>query len=131
MSKQEIKYYVYVIGLNPGVLNEPKFKKWNPQYKEGKSCYYIGSSYLPPSERYRIHTERIPMKRGSNQYNKWVYHYHDGLRPSQYKNLPAYESRKEAMEAEKQKAWSLRKRGHAVWTDKAFMEEFIEKESNE
>lgn len=126
-----MKYYVYVIGLKPEVMLEKKFREWNPQYREGKSCYYVGSSYLKPEERYKIHREKIPTKKGEKQYNKWVYKYHDGLRHSKYKNLPVYDSREEAEEAEKQKAWSLRNRGHAVWTDKAFIKEFMKKESNE
>ena len=85
-----MKYYVYVIGLKPEVMLEKKFREWNPQYREGKSCYYVGSSYLKPEERYKIHREKIPTKKGEKQYNKWVYKYHDGLRHGKYKNLPVY-----------------------------------------
>ncbi|HBH37935.1 MAG TPA: hypothetical protein DDX06_06055 [Curvibacter sp.] len=35
-------YHVYVIELSKAVLDEPRFRKSNPGYVEGKPCVYVG-----------------------------------------------------------------------------------------
>ena len=129
MSKNKNKYCVYVIALKKEVLKEKKFTIMNPQYQQGKKCYYVGSTSLTPEERLRIHVEAIPTKKGTKQFNKYVNRYSDGLRPGQYKSLGFFDSRKEAMLKEKAKAKRLRSKGHAIWTDGKFMEEFMAEEN--
>lgn len=129
VSKNKNKYCVYVIALKKEVLKEKKFTIMNPQYQQGKNCYYIGSTSRTPEERLRIHVEAIPTKTGNKQFNKYVNRYSDGLRPRQYKSLGFFDSRKEAMLNEKAKAKRLRSKGHAIWTDGKFMEEFMAEEN--
>jgi hypothetical protein len=35
-------HHVYVVELHSNVLDEPKFKKANPDYIHGKPCVYVG-----------------------------------------------------------------------------------------
>jgi hypothetical protein len=35
-------YHVYVIELSKAVLDEPRFRKSNPNYREGQPCVYVG-----------------------------------------------------------------------------------------
>lgn len=41
-------YHVYVIELSKDVLYEPKFKKNNPGYVEGKPCVYVADASTFP-----------------------------------------------------------------------------------
>ena len=118
-----------MIALKKEVLKEKKFSIMNPQYQQGKNCYYIGSTSRTPEERLRIHIEAIPTKKGNKQFNKYVNRYSDGLRPRQYKSLGFFDSRKEALINEREKAKRLRNKGHAIWTDGKFMEEFMAEEN--
>ena len=129
MAKKKPRYCVYVVALKSEVLNDKKFAKKNPQYIEGKKCYYIGSTSLTPEERLRIHVEAIPTKKGNRQCNKYVNRFSDGLRPGKYKSMGYFDSRAEAERNEKEKARRLRNKGHAIWTDAQFIEEFLAEEN--
>ena len=64
-------YHVYVIELSPDVLYEPRFRKSNPQYIDGKPCVYVGMTGLDPDVRFDKHKAGI-------QANRYVLRY--GLR---------------------------------------------------
>jgi hypothetical protein len=49
------KYYLYVIGLDQAVLAKRKFRTANPGYRDGKPCYYVGTSIYRPAERFKKH----------------------------------------------------------------------------
>ena len=48
--------HVYAIELKPEVRHEPKFKKQNPDYVEGKPCVYVGKTSHHPLCRLDMHT---------------------------------------------------------------------------
>ena len=41
-------HHVYVIELSNDILHEPRFRKNNPDYVEGKPCVYVGMTGLDP-----------------------------------------------------------------------------------
>ena len=45
---------LYVIALDKEVLKEAGFVKYNPQYEEGKNCYYVGESGYSAEKRFEI-----------------------------------------------------------------------------
>jgi len=120
---------IYVIKLDESVLNEPSFRKYNPQYKEGKKCYYVGESGYTPERRFEIHKNRIKTNNGYNQHNEYVAKYGLCLTPRQYQKIPTYRTSVEAKLAEKETARRLMKRGHAVYCDKGMLKEILEEES--
>ena len=54
--KQRKHHHVYVIALSKDVLYEAKFKKCNPDYITGKSCFYVGMTGLDPDIRFDKHS---------------------------------------------------------------------------
>ena len=46
---------VYVIRLDPLVLQDKKFRNKNPKYVEGKPCVYVGMTGKTPDERFAQH----------------------------------------------------------------------------
>ena len=52
-------YYVYVIELSKDVLYEPRFRKANPDYVDGKQCVYVGMTGLNPDLRFDKHKAGI------------------------------------------------------------------------
>ncbi len=102
-------YSVYVIELDPEVLiAEPKFRRANPDWQDGKPCVYVGSTAHTPEERFAQHL-------AGEHANRYAHAYGVRLRPRLYGGWQHYESRAEAERAEEQRALSLRKRGYAVW----------------
>ena len=45
-------HHVYVIELHNDVLDEPKFRKANPDYLPGKPCVYVGMTGHDPDTRF-------------------------------------------------------------------------------
>jgi len=78
-------YNVYVIQLKKEVLEEKKFQKANPEYIEGKPCYYVGYTSHSPEERAIIHRDALRSKKGHPLYSKLCYKYFD-RQPSVFKN---------------------------------------------
>ena len=108
-------YSVYVIGLKLEVLLSAKFRKANPDYIEGKSCYYVGSTALTPEERAEQHRTGACNKKGKRLFNTFARDFFDGLRPSKYKNIPVFKIRDDAKDEEARLAEHLRKKGFGIW----------------
>ena len=121
---------LYVIALDKEVLKEPGFIKYNPQYKEGKNCYYVGETGHSPERRFEIHKKKIRMKKSGNpQYNKYASEYGLFLSKKQYQNVPEFKTQQEGQAAEKKKARQLQKKGHAVYCDKQILKDLLEEKS--
>lgn len=100
-------YHVYVIELSKDVLDEPKFRKNNPDYIEGKPCVYVGMTGLDPDVRFDKHKAGI-------QANTCVQKYGLRLLPDLYEgfNPMRYE---EAQAREVEVGIDLRSAGFGVW----------------
>ena len=103
-------YYVYVIELHEEVLEIKKFLECNPDYQEGKACFYVGQTGKTPRDRYMEHMKGIKFR-----YNRYVYKYGIRLVPELYNALNPLDSREAAEEAEEKLAKDLQRQGHAVW----------------
>lgn len=120
---------IYVINLDEAVLNEPSFRKYNPQYMKGKKCYYVGETGYTPEKRFEIHKNRIKTNKGHKQHNEFVAKYGLYLTPRQYQNIPHLRTSDDAKLVEKETARKLMKKGHAVYCDKGLLKEILEEES--
>ena len=118
---------LYVIALDKEVLKEPGFRKYNPQYEEGKNCYYVGESGYSAEKRFEIHKNKIPTRKGFSQHNKYVTKYGLYLSKTQYPNVPEFKTSDEGKALEKNKTRQLRKKGHAVYCDKEILKELLER----
>jgi hypothetical protein len=114
MSKCDRKYYVYVIRLKDSVLQKKKFQEANPDYKEGKPCYYVGSTSKLPGLRAEEHRTGARNKRG-RLYSAIAMKYFDGLRPSKFKKYNPMSTRAKAENKELGLAKELRKAGYGIW----------------
>ena len=101
-------YYVYVIELDPGVADLPKFRAKNPKYIKGNGCVYVGQSFRKPKIRFEQHKEGYKS-------NKYAQQFGIKLRPDIFKKYNPIPTRKDAEEIEKMLAKELRKRGLGVW----------------
>jgi hypothetical protein len=101
------RHCVYVIELSPEVLNEPKFRKANPDYDVTKPCVYVGMTGLSPERRFANHRKGVKSNRFAHQY---------GLRllPRLYAvyNPMPYRA---AQDMEIELAIGLREEGYGVW----------------
>jgi predicted GIY-YIG superfamily endonuclease len=100
-------HHVYVIELSKDVLLEPRFRKSNPGYVEGKPCVYVGMTGLDPDVRFDKHKAGI-------QANRFVQQYGLGLLPDLFEafNPMSYD---EAVDKEIDVAIDLRSAGFGVW----------------
>ena len=100
-------YHVYVIELDPRVLDEPRFLKANPGYRAGKSCVYVGMTGLDPDLRFDKHKAGI-------QANRYVQRFGLRLLPEIYEayNPMNYDA---ARDMEVELAIDLREGGYGVW----------------
>lgn len=100
-------YHVYVIELSKDVLDEPKFRKNNPGYVDGKPCVYVGMTGLDPDTRFDKHMAGI-------QSNTYVLKYGLRLLPDLYEGFNPM-SYKEAQAREVEVGIDLRSAGFGVW----------------
>ena len=102
-----MSHSIYVIELDPIVMNDKKFANANPNYRSGSKCFYVGMTGKSPEERFEQH------KRGYKS-NRYVKKFGIALRPRYYShhNPMTYE---EAQYMEVEKARRLRNRGYGVW----------------
>jgi hypothetical protein len=98
---------VYVVELSKDVLNEPKFRKANPDYDPRKPCVYVGMTGLSPDHRFDKHKAGIKS-------NKYVRLYGLRLLPKLFEvyNPMPYEG---AREMEVELAIGLKEEGYGVW----------------
>ena len=96
-----------MIELHPDVLLEPRFRKRNPDYVEGKPCVYVGMTGLDPDLLFDKHKAGI-------QANAYVTKYGLRLLPDLYEgfNPMRYE---DAVEREVEIGIDLRSAGFGVW----------------
>ena len=102
-----LSHNVYVIKLAPAVLSEPRFRRRNLQYVDGKPCVYVGMTGLSVAARYANH------KRG-HKGNVFAGKYGTRLLPELFAHLnPMPYEHAQAMEREL--AEDLRQAGYGVW----------------
>ena len=100
-------HHVYVVELARTVTLEPRFRRANPDYVEGKPCVYVGMTGLSPDVRFDKHKAGI-------QSNRFVKEYGLRLRPDLYAcyNPMPYAA---AAEMEVELGIALREQGFGVW----------------
>src|SRR5436190_24395936 len=100
-------YHVYVVELADRVLDEPRFLKSNPGYREGKPCVYVGMTGLDPDVRFDKHKAGL-------QANRYVQRFGVRLLPEIYAayNPMTYHV---ACDMEIELAIDLREGGYGVW----------------
>jgi len=98
---------VYVVLLSPEVLQEPKFRKCNPDYDAAKPCVYVGMTGLDPDDRFDKHKAGIRAA-------KFVTLYGERLLPELYQfyNPMPYDA---ARDMEVELGIALREKGYGVW----------------
>ena len=101
------RFHVYVIRLDPIVLESRKFLDANPDYKVGQDCYYVGMTSCEPQVRYAQHVSGYKACRFAENFGV-------ELMPKRFShcNPKTYE---EAALFEPKLAKRLRKKGYAVW----------------
>ena len=100
-------YHVYVIELSRDVLDEPRFRKSNPRYVEGKPCVYVGMTGLDPDVRFDKHKAGIQANRYVTQYGlRLLPDLYEGFNPMRYE---------EAQAREVEIGIDLRSAGFGVW----------------
>lgn len=96
---------VYVIKLDPTVMNKRRFSGENPQYVQGKPCVYVGMTVRSPQERYGQH-------KADERSNKYVRAYGERILAEECVSGLTYS---EAQKEEVRVAETLRQRGWAAW----------------
>ena len=106
-SSPGYRHNVYVVELDPRVLNSARFRRANPDRDMLKPCVYVGMTGLTPEERFAKHKAGI-------RANPFVQRYGVRLLPKlyAYANPMPYEA---AREMEVELAIALRAEGYAVW----------------
>ena len=101
------RHNVYVVELDPAVLNVARFRKANPNRDILKPCVYVGMTGLTPEERFARHKAGI-------QANPYVHRFGVRLLPKlyAYANPMPYQA---ARDMEVELAISLQEKGYAVW----------------
>jgi hypothetical protein len=100
-------YRIYVIRLDPAVLQVKRFKNANLNHTAGKPCYYVGMTSCTAEERFDQH------KRGYKACSL-VKKFGLELATEKFADIPLL-SRKDAEAMEKFHAADLRRQGYAVW----------------
>ena len=106
-SKRRHHHHVYVVELSKDVLLEPRFRKNNPRYIEGKPCVYVGMTGLDPDVRFDKHKAGIQSNRFAQQYGlRLLPDLYEGFNPMAYKD---------AVDKEIEIGIDLRSAGFGVW----------------
>jgi hypothetical protein len=101
-------YFVYVIRLDPAVLDRRRFVEQNPRYRKGKPCVYVGSSVRPPDLRFDQHKEGY-------KGNRFVRKFGEELMPEVFERYNPLPTRGDALDIEEYLADRLRREGWGVW----------------
>jgi hypothetical protein len=101
------RHHVYVVELDPVVLNDRRFARANPGRDPTKPCVYVGMTGLTPELRFARHKAGV-------RANRFVLEYGLRLLPQLYAwaNPMPYEA---ACEMEIELADGLRSEGFSVW----------------
>jgi len=101
------RHNVYVVELDPAILNVARFRRANPDRDLLKPCVYVGMTGLTPEERFARHKAGI-------QANPYVQRFGVRLLPKlyAYANPMPYEA---AREMEVELAIGLQEQGYGVW----------------
>jgi len=101
------RHHVYVVELDPAVLNSARFRRANPDRDMLKPCVYVGMTGHTPQARFAKHKAGI-------RANAYVQRYGIRLLPKlyAYANPMPYAA---ACEMEVELAIALRAEGYAVW----------------
>ena len=107
MRRRKLHHHVYVVELTKDVLLEPRFRKCNPGYIDGKPCVYVGMTGLDPDVRFDKHKAGI-------QHNRYVLRYVLRLLPDLYEGFNPMRYA-EAAAREVEIGIDLRANGWGVW----------------
>ena len=100
-------HHVYVVELSKAVLDEPRFRKNNPGYVDGKPCVYVGMTGLNPDLRFDKHKAGIQANRFVQQYGlRLLPDLYEGFNPMPYQD---------AVDREIEIGIDLRSAGFGVW----------------
>jgi hypothetical protein len=107
VKKKRYRHHVYVIELDPRILNSARFRRANPERDILKPCVYVGCTGLTPEERFAKHKAGI-------RANKFVQRFGVRLLPKlyAYANPMPYDA---ARDMEVEIAIALREQGYGVW----------------
>jgi predicted GIY-YIG superfamily endonuclease len=100
-------FNLYVVLLDPAVLQHKRFRNANPNHDPRKPCVYVGRTGLHPQQRFAKHKQ-------GHKSNRYVERYGIRLLPALYRrftNMP----REKADQMEVRLAETLRRHGYAVW----------------
>ena len=105
--RKKHRHNVYVIELDPRILNSVRFRRANPERDILKPCVYVGCTGLTPEKRFAKHKAGI-------QANKFVQRFGVRLLPKlyAYANPMPYDA---ARDMEVELAIALREQGYGVW----------------
>ena len=99
---------VYVIEMDPAIMEKKDFSEANPNRDPEKPCLYVGMTSKTPEERFEVHkSEDIKRSRKVHKYGiRLLPHLYEHINPLTWA---------EAVEMEKDLAEALRSQGYAVW----------------
>lgn len=101
------RFTVYAIRLQQEVLKSKRFRIANPNYIDGKDCYYIGMTAKDPKERFEQHRQGFK----SNAFAK---KFGVELMPPEF-TLINPRTFEEARRKERRIALRLRRDGFGIW----------------
>ena len=100
-------HHVYVVELSKAVLLEPRFRRCNLGYIDGKPCVYVGMTGLDPDLRFDKHKAGIQANRFVTQYGlRLLPDLYEGFNPMRYED---------AVDREIEIGIDLRSAGFGVW----------------
>ncbi len=107
-SDEALQCRVYLIELDPAVMQDPAFIAKNPNYVPGKPCYYVGMTSLEPEVRFLEHVEG--MKNSSRICRQYGRRLRMDLVPTWNATRRTW-----AMRREKRLAAEIRNLGNGAW----------------
>ena len=109
-----MSYRVYVISLKKEVLKSKKFREANPDYVEGKPCYYVGiTSKKDVQDRALQHKNAVRNENGP-LFSRIAHKHYNGL-TKKCSNLKPVRYKKHALKLEENVANKLKSKGFGVW----------------
>ena len=130
------KSHIYVVELDSTVVTSSKFMKQNPNYVEGKECFYVGATGHSVRCRFNQHQRfgtdetsfecscfeqtttryfRGRHEKGKTRGNTFVGQHGRYLRGKMFKKENPFDSKQEAEAREATLAQELRAKGFGIW----------------